>query len=1163
VAKKGLCLSGGGARGSFQIGAIKCLYEAFGYRPDILASTSVGSVNGIKLAEAPPPTDNNAAKILSAMAAGTVDPPLAVMRQLEQLWLDFQSSTDFFVVRQPFKGTAVEDAIQEINSPSFGGPLNTTVNRILDVVSIVVNIPFAWDLALLGVPIAGAVLAVEIQKFRGLIENLFTEDALLALDPIEALLRDPTNVDLTKVAQGTPLFMGAVSLETGRLRYIKGTGEMIERDGFTPVASALKASDIDSAKEMDGAAASAALRQGITDSLAAYKAQTDLIASYKTEYSTWNTAKERRAKLVLLIDLAKTKGARAYSILEARVAEVRVKATVDPIQGVLASACMPVYFVPPLLGLELYVDGGIREILPMEIARKAGATELIGILCSANELPVTDSMKSVGVLAVAARTLLETTLKEIVEGDIEAAQTSGLPTRIIAPTFDVHDTVVVQESLIEIAMDYGWLRAGDEMTAGQDAEHAEFRALSDHVTRLRLEALAFERFVFNEPLFAFDPTLTFIQLRVVRWAIWQIELARLARGLPKHPRSSDWSAGWEREIRGIGKPFASIWSRLEWPNGTLILNPSTPATFEPNEYCVKDEASDAIAWLVRGAAFHDPDSDSSRGPVVTLPPEVMRFLPKVPKGTLAISTVDNPAQVYLIRGGKRFPLTAAQLAQAVVVLAGEFFPTSVATVPRNGHLQIPDGGSPFFLANLIIVDSGLFRQVLEIDIDCVDQTTRTFDFSVKNRSTKPIAITGAGFVGVDAAAGLSINAAWLPTVVPPNTVDSVRLNVAPTRVGDFSGLVRIDCDDPMLPQILLPLTVHVVPLGEIAHLDFDPASLEISAAIANGGSGIVHIVNNGGRTPTDVTFSVAAGPGQAVFSLKMPTPTPAGFAPNARVALTVYFNPTEIARSEGAIELKYGGASSSGTNYTRTSRLPVVGLGGAGRIRFLKERPHAVPIGRGRVDVSGLFGSPSLEIDVGTISAPMPAAATFYVGNIGNRDLQLTWATASNPSASVQGLGSFPVIITPDQWLPLVVEVYMPKIGAFEITLSLQSDDPDTPVALVTVRGQGAGAAGDLKTDFLDFGAMGIGDTVTQSTAFENTGTLPLTLANEPRSQVIALFSSISPAVFPTTVLPGQSMPLSIRFGPSDVIADYTDTFLIKMNELSIPSALTVTARVR
>ncbi len=49
--KTGFALSGGGAKGSFQIGALRFLMEMRGIHPDVVSGTSVGAVNGAKLAE--------------------------------------------------------------------------------------------------------------------------------------------------------------------------------------------------------------------------------------------------------------------------------------------------------------------------------------------------------------------------------------------------------------------------------------------------------------------------------------------------------------------------------------------------------------------------------------------------------------------------------------------------------------------------------------------------------------------------------------------------------------------------------------------------------------------------------------------------------------------------------------------------------------------------------------------------------------------------------------------------------------------------------------------------------------------------------------------------------------------------------------------------------
>jgi hypothetical protein len=46
----GLVLGGGGARGNFQVGVVRYLYQR-NFRPSVIAGTSVGAINAIKLAE--------------------------------------------------------------------------------------------------------------------------------------------------------------------------------------------------------------------------------------------------------------------------------------------------------------------------------------------------------------------------------------------------------------------------------------------------------------------------------------------------------------------------------------------------------------------------------------------------------------------------------------------------------------------------------------------------------------------------------------------------------------------------------------------------------------------------------------------------------------------------------------------------------------------------------------------------------------------------------------------------------------------------------------------------------------------------------------------------------------------------------------------------------
>ena len=84
--------------------------------------------------------------------------------------------------------------------------------------------------------------------------------------------------------------------------------------------------------------------------------------------SLGSTTVEQRLALHHNIDRNKERGNYLLAALRAQVSGLRITAFVDPRRGVLASAAMPVFFNPIVIGAEQYIDGGLREIIPMEIA---------------------------------------------------------------------------------------------------------------------------------------------------------------------------------------------------------------------------------------------------------------------------------------------------------------------------------------------------------------------------------------------------------------------------------------------------------------------------------------------------------------------------------------------------------------------------------------------------------------------------------------------------------------------------------------------------------------------------------------------------------------------------------------------------------------------------
>ena len=135
MAKKALCLSGGAARGSFQMGAIKCLYETYGFRPDIITGTSVGAVNGIdsrraaaggqrRWADSPGRLGGHGGRAARPHPRTRTD--LAGRQRARRL----------LPRTPPFRGTLIDDTLSENGSgaaPSFG--------QQVDYLKIALNLP--------------------------------------------------------------------------------------------------------------------------------------------------------------------------------------------------------------------------------------------------------------------------------------------------------------------------------------------------------------------------------------------------------------------------------------------------------------------------------------------------------------------------------------------------------------------------------------------------------------------------------------------------------------------------------------------------------------------------------------------------------------------------------------------------------------------------------------------------------------------------------------------------------------------------------------------------------------------------------------------------------------------------------------------------------------
>lgn len=158
----------------------------------------------------------------------------------------------------------------------------------------------------------------------------------------------------------------------------------------------------------------------------------------------------------------------------------------DVPDGAIASSTMPGIFPARRLKDHMCVDGGVREVVPAQVAvQDLGCNEVYALRCSAAPaLKATDPTRPIG--EVMARSVLDIAFDEIADDDVEPFNGWGDGVRVttIRPSFNLHDPMVVEPGLIRIALDYGWMRAADVI----DAANSNYaRELSDRITLLRIE----------------------------------------------------------------------------------------------------------------------------------------------------------------------------------------------------------------------------------------------------------------------------------------------------------------------------------------------------------------------------------------------------------------------------------------------------------------------------------------------------------------------------------------------------------------------------------------------------------------------------------------------------------------------------------------------------
>jgi len=188
------------------------------------------------------------------------------------------------------------------------------------------------------------------------------------------------------------------------------------------------------------------------------------------------------------------------------------------IKAALASAAIPVIFPPVEVDDNWYVDGSMREVVPVQGAIDCGASIIYAILCfprltQSGEDGIIDSQTedfstsslfdirtddfgtsekdwssggASDVLDIANRTAA-IVLDQITSGDLKATSRRNPPATltVIAPLIPVHGMAELNKGLLTINTDQGYMRAFDEVDA-PDKRRDRCRQLTGEITSRRV-----------------------------------------------------------------------------------------------------------------------------------------------------------------------------------------------------------------------------------------------------------------------------------------------------------------------------------------------------------------------------------------------------------------------------------------------------------------------------------------------------------------------------------------------------------------------------------------------------------------------------------------------------------------------------------------------------
>jgi len=217
---------------------------------------------------------------------------------------------------------------------------------------------------------------------------------------------------------------------------------------------------------------------------------------------------------------------------------------VDLVEGVVASASVPMVFPPRPLADDVYVDGGVVQNIPVEAAVRLGAGRIFAVVAVPLATP-TDArdFTAANLVDVVFRAVGTIGFTERQLSNLAAARPPGVTLTVIDPVVDIVGPFEVAPGLMTIDMDYGWLRAADVLAEVDEATRRQAAEATDLAVTARTQAWHLEASLWSS---GWAGAGALSQLRSLKRLVRHAVAERSTLGLPTPPGAEAWWTGAER-----------------------------------------------------------------------------------------------------------------------------------------------------------------------------------------------------------------------------------------------------------------------------------------------------------------------------------------------------------------------------------------------------------------------------------------------------------------------------------------------------------------------------------------------------------------------------------------------------------------------------------------